>query len=69
RRGPRYTPDVGVYGIPKRCHARNHGHAVHTQAQMTDVLLAVQVGEDAYFIRENAVGVADEVGGWARVKH
>ncbi|KZS93908.1 hypothetical protein SISNIDRAFT_401072, partial [Sistotremastrum niveocremeum HHB9708] len=28
--------------------------------------LAVQVGEDAYFIRENAMGVADGVGGWAR---
>ncbi|KAG6914551.1 hypothetical protein DXG01_016660 [Tephrocybe rancida] len=26
----------------------------------------VQVGEDAYFVREGAVGVADGVGGWAR---
>ncbi|KAJ7483246.1 hypothetical protein FB451DRAFT_1555264 [Mycena latifolia] len=70
RRGPRYTLDVGAYGIPKRCHhARHHGRALHTQAQMTDAPLAVQVGEDAYFIRENAMGVADGVGGWARVKH
>ncbi|KAF8269103.1 phosphatase 2C-like domain-containing protein [Lactarius quietus] len=28
--------------------------------------LAVQVGEDAYFIRDNAMGVADGVGGWSR---
>lgn len=28
--------------------------------------LSVQVGEDAYFMRENAMGVADGVGGWAR---
>lgn len=30
--------------------------------------LAVQVGEDAYFIRENAMGVADGVGGWAKAR-
>ena len=30
--------------------------------------LAVQIGEDAYFVRDNAMGVADGVGGWARVK-
>ncbi|KAI9439416.1 phosphatase 2C-like domain-containing protein [Lactarius psammicola] len=28
--------------------------------------LAVQVGEDAYFVRDNAMGVADGVGGWSR---
>ncbi|KAJ6580907.1 hypothetical protein B0H19DRAFT_1060608 [Mycena capillaripes] len=60
RRGPRYTLDVGAYGIPKR------GHRVQPP---TDAPLAVQVGEDAYFVRENAMGVADGVGGWARVKH
>ncbi|KAJ6568300.1 hypothetical protein DFH09DRAFT_983133 [Mycena vulgaris] len=65
RRGPRYTLDVGAYGIPKRCH-RPHQRGLHTQ---TEAPLAVQVGEDAYFVRENAMGVADGVGGWARVKH
>lgn len=30
--------------------------------------LAVQVGEDAYFIRDNAMGVADGVGGWAKAR-
>jgi hypothetical protein len=66
RRGPRYTLDVGAYGIPKRGH---RVRALHTHAEATDAPLAVQVGEDAYFIRENAMGVADGVGGWARVKH
>ena len=28
---------------------------------------AVLVGEDAYFVRDNAMGVADGVGGWSRV--
>ncbi|KAJ7663857.1 hypothetical protein DFH06DRAFT_1471007 [Mycena polygramma] len=67
RRGPRYTLDVGAYGIPKRGH---RVRALHTHAEVqTDAPLAVQVGEDAYFVRENAMGVADGVGGWARVKH
>ena len=30
--------------------------------------LAVQVGEDAYFVRDNAMGVADGVGGWCRTR-
>ncbi|KAJ7483235.1 hypothetical protein FB451DRAFT_954247, partial [Mycena latifolia] len=67
RRGPRYTLDVGAYGIPKRCHhARHHARSLHTQAQMTDGERGVQVGEDVYSIRENVMGVADGVGGWAR---
>ncbi|KAF8907619.1 phosphatase 2C-like domain-containing protein [Gymnopilus junonius] len=28
--------------------------------------LSVQVGEDAYFVRDNAMGIADGVGGWAK---
>ena len=31
-------------------------------------ILAVQVGEDAYFVRDNAMGVADGVGGWCRTR-
>lgn len=34
--------------------------------QKTD-LLSVQVGEDAFFIRKDALGVADGVGGWNEV--
>ncbi|SPO25297.1 uncharacterized protein UTRI_02578_B [Ustilago trichophora] len=38
---------------------REHGRIVQ------DRLQSVQVGEDAYFLRPDSVGVADGVGGWA----
>ncbi|KAJ6502411.1 hypothetical protein C8R45DRAFT_976556 [Mycena sanguinolenta] len=66
RRVPKYTLEVGAYGIPKRGH---RVRSLHTHNHTTDAPLAVQVGEDAYFVRDNAMGVADGVGGWARVKH
>ena len=60
----KYQLDVGAYGIPKRCRAvpssRRH------QSPAEDVRLSVQVGEDAYFVRDNAMGVADGVGGWSK---
>jgi serine/threonine protein phosphatase PrpC len=56
----RYQLDVGAYGIPKRC--RHHQRSFLPD----DSSLAVSIGEDAYFIRDNAMGVADGVGGWAR---
>jgi hypothetical protein len=38
-------------------------------SKLTDGLdLAVQIGEDAYFVRDNAMGVADGVGGWSRTR-
>ena len=55
-----YHLDSGAYGIPKR---RAHAH-VGTYG--SDLDLAVQVGEDAYFLRPDALGVADGVGGWSR---
>ncbi|KAJ7173497.1 hypothetical protein C8R46DRAFT_1082999 [Mycena filopes] len=69
RRGQRYTLDVGAYGIPKRGHGQRVRGLHAAFVERTDAPLAVQVGEDAYFVRENAMGVADGVGGWARVKH
>ncbi|KAF9242792.1 hypothetical protein BU15DRAFT_43644 [Melanogaster broomeanus] len=77
RQRVRYHLDVGAYGIPK--HAKRHvksgkgnssvGNGLFFQGTPTeDLSLAVQVGEDAYFIRENAMGVADGVGGWSRAK-
>ncbi|KAF9653427.1 hypothetical protein BDM02DRAFT_1919790 [Thelephora ganbajun] len=65
---PRYQLDVGAYGIPKNYKPcapnkdflqRRSGPSVCEGAT-----LATQVGEDAYFITENAMGVADGVGGW-----
>ncbi|KAL4402925.1 protein serine/threonine phosphatase [Malassezia pachydermatis] len=38
---------------------RDHGRIVRTR------LLSKQVGEDAYFLKADALGVADGVGGWA----
>ncbi|KAJ7233039.1 phosphatase 2C-like domain-containing protein [Mycena rebaudengoi] len=65
RHRPRFQLDVGAYGIPKRCRP---APTLSRRCYHTDAPLAVQVGEDAYFIRDNAMGVADGVGGWARVK-
>jgi hypothetical protein len=71
---PKYQLYVGAYGIPKKCSAngisssRKRGIPIRTQNAEEDMGLAVQIGEDAYFVRDNAMGVADGVGGWARVK-
>jgi hypothetical protein len=75
----RYHLDVGAYGIPKKAKGQVSGRGIGTgnangwlkmdaQHQKEDLSLAVQVGEDAYFIQENAMGVADGVGGWSRAK-
>lgn len=61
RKKTRFQLDVGAYGIAKR------SRPTHTQYESSDDLgLAVQIGEDAYFVRDNAMGVADGVGGWAK---
>ena len=73
----RYHLDVGAYGIPKR--SRGHGTVVgvagrdglgrldvRPELSQEELTRAVQVGEDAYFVRDNAMGVADGVGGWSR---
>ncbi|KAG1726341.1 uncharacterized protein EDB91DRAFT_1166358 [Suillus paluster] len=75
----RYHLDVGAYGIPKKSKGPVSGRPIASgnpnswrkidpQHQKEDLTLAVQVGEDAYFIQENAMGVADGVGGWSRAK-
>ncbi|OSD00318.1 hypothetical protein PYCCODRAFT_1446300 [Trametes coccinea BRFM310] len=80
RQRTRYQLDVGAYGIPKR----SRGHYVagrdgrgrlyapgeaRSESHQEDLLgRAVQVGEDAYFVRDNAMGVADGVGGWSRIR-
>ncbi|GJE94022.1 hypothetical protein PsYK624_101900 [Phanerochaete sordida] len=74
RQRTRYHLDVGAYGIPKHSRDPRAGRGGHMNKPFTstsashDGSTAVQVGEDAYFIRENAMGIADGVGGWARAK-
>lgn len=72
--------DLGAYGIPKR-RRRDDGNGGDSSdpssskspsPQVKDdpalYNLSVQVGEDAYFTRSNALGVADGVGGWKHSK-
>ncbi|KZT67545.1 hypothetical protein DAEQUDRAFT_388416 [Daedalea quercina L-15889] len=77
RQRTRYHLDVGAYGIPKRSHgtciAGRDGHgrltfddAFQSPDRAGSLGRAVQVGEDAYFVRDNAMGVADGVGGWSK---
>ncbi|KAH9485092.1 hypothetical protein JR316_0001999 [Psilocybe cubensis] len=64
----RYQLDVGAYGIPKhRPHTRAyHSSASPSTSQYPHTALSVQVGEDSYFVCDNAMGIADGVGGWSR---
>ncbi|KAI0363689.1 hypothetical protein BV20DRAFT_92049 [Pilatotrama ljubarskyi] len=78
RQRTRYQLDVGAYGIPKRSRGHyvagrdGHGRFAPGEAppepNQDDLGRAVQVGEDAYFVRDNAMGVADGVGGWSRLR-
>lgn len=75
RQRTRYHLDVGAYGIPKRSRgpvvAGRDGHGrfdLRPESHIDDLGRAVQVGEDAYFVRDNAMGVADGVGGWSRLR-
>ncbi|GAA5834989.1 hypothetical protein JCM3766R1_002063 [Sporobolomyces carnicolor] len=68
----------GAYGIPKNTsqHTRKSAKGKEKQAQQLVDLdgneleggehcLSVSVGEDAYFLRNDSLGVADGVGGWS----
>ncbi|KAI0695673.1 hypothetical protein C8T65DRAFT_41043 [Cerioporus squamosus] len=75
RHRTRYHLDVGAYGIPKRSRgpvvAGRDGHGrfeARPEPHSEELSRAVQVGEDAYFVRDNAMGVADGVGGWSRLR-
>ena len=65
---PRYQLDIGAYGIPKnyKSSASNRDFLQRRSGPSAceGATLATQVGEDAYFITVNAMGVADGVGGW-----
>ncbi|KAK7696369.1 hypothetical protein QCA50_001023 [Cerrena zonata] len=76
KQGTRYHLDVGAYGIPKRggdvriagCDGRGGlPFGVWDRDLGKDRYASVLVGEDAYFVRDNAMGVADGVGGWSKL--
>ncbi|CAG7850568.1 SubName: Full=Uncharacterized protein {ECO:0000313/EMBL:CCA69882.1} [Serendipita indica DSM 11827] len=57
-----YRLSSAGHGIPKPRHAA-------LPEEDKALTLAVQVGEDAYFVTQNGLGVADGVGGWSSSKH
>ncbi|KAG2192582.1 hypothetical protein INT47_006034 [Mucor saturninus] len=54
-----YTLNLGVSGHPKSGKVPSE-----TQQQDDAIYSSTQVGDDAYFKRQDALGVADGVGGW-----
>ncbi|WFD36543.1 protein-serine/threonine phosphatase [Malassezia cuniculi] len=54
---------AALHGSGLRSSIRDEGRIVLTR------LLSQQVGEDAYFLMDDALGVADGVGGWASRPH
>ncbi|KAG9077019.1 hypothetical protein FS749_011144, partial [Ceratobasidium sp. UAMH 11750] len=56
--------ECGAFGIPKAKAKRKPASSTDD-----DLGLSVQVGEDSYFVRPDALGVADGVGGWAHHAH
>ncbi|KDQ07823.1 hypothetical protein BOTBODRAFT_592554 [Botryobasidium botryosum FD-172 SS1] len=57
--------DTGAYGIPKRGRPSRTSTSAD-KALREQMNLAVQVGEDSYFVRPDSLGVADGVGGFHR---
>lgn len=52
-----------LHGPGLRSAIRDEGRIVKTR------LRSLQVGEDAYFLKDDAMGIADGVGGWASSSH
>lgn len=57
-----YRFESAAHGIPKQ-------RPTALPPEDSSLHLAVQVGEDAYFVANNGLGVADGVGGWNSSKH
>ncbi|KAM0793290.1 hypothetical protein ACM66B_000750 [Microbotryomycetes sp. NB124-2] len=61
----------GAYGIPKvpvddKGKEKAAALAEAEETNNIDLPLSISVGEDAYFLRADSLGVADGVGGWSR---
>ncbi|KAI5478432.1 protein phosphatase 2c [Pseudohyphozyma bogoriensis] len=57
----------GAYGIPKVSLSTDDGKGKEKERDSNELehALSVSVGEDAYFLRTDSLGVADGVGGWS----
>ena len=72
-RAPRAPASEDAYKLPQplaylhgkglQSTIRYHGRIVKTRLQ------SEQIGEDAYFLKDDALGIADGVGGWASSPH
>lgn len=70
-------PVIDFFASPKPCasYTLAHGasgfakkyHYTTPDAKKRDTYCSIQIGEDAYFRRSDALGVADGVGGWSSV--
>ena len=56
-------PLAYLHGKGLQSTIRYHGRIVKTRLQ------SEQIGEDAYFLKDDALGIADGVGGWASSPH
>lgn len=64
--------DFFAHPKPTRSYILGHGASGfskkrfnHTPVTTTPLSVSAQVGEDAYFRRSDAIGVADGIGGWS----
>ncbi|KEI41735.1 uncharacterized protein L969DRAFT_44596 [Mixia osmundae IAM 14324] len=68
-RGPRIShplyPNTSQGAAGELKSQRDRAYTSPTKTAREDVGLSVQVGEDAYFLRTDSLGVADGVGGWS----
>ncbi|ORE11744.1 protein serine/threonine phosphatase 2C [Rhizopus microsporus var. microsporus] len=72
-------PVIDFFASPKPCasYTLAHGasgfakkyHYTTPDAKKRDTYCSIQIGEDAYFRRSDALGVADGVGGWSSVSN
>lgn len=69
---PPPSPEPEEYALPSEVDYL-HGKGLHSAIRekgriVLTRLLSQQVGEDAYFLKDDALGIADGVGGWASSK-
>lgn len=67
RHEPQYILNASASGIPKQRHQTPSPRTPQPSNPLTSTT-AVQVGEDAYYIRPESLGISDGVGGWSSAR-